>query len=65
MLFIKTNKAVIIRNYIILSLFVTIMGVGLTDTFKQPSRVGQQDRLDNYFRYINAGFVNAAQKLGR
>ena len=60
-----TNKAAIIRNYILLSLIVMILGVGLTDIFKNPGRVGQKDRIDNYVRCINAGFVAQTQKLGR
>ena len=60
-----TNKAAIVRNYILLSLVVMILGAGLTDIFKNPGRVGQKDRIDNYVRYINAGFVAQAQKLGR
>ncbi|MGP0128884.1 MAG: hypothetical protein ACTMUB_06345 [cyanobacterium endosymbiont of Rhopalodia musculus] len=65
MLSTSTNKAAIIRNYILLSLVVMILGVGLTDIFKNPGRVGQKDRIDNYVRYINAGFVAQTQKLGR
>lgn len=60
-----TNKAAIVRNYILLSLVVMILGAVLTDIFKNPGRVGQKDRIDNYVRYINAGFVAQAQKLGR
>ncbi|XTZ19383.1 MAG: hypothetical protein ACQZ3M_05970 [cyanobacterium endosymbiont of Rhopalodia fuxianensis] len=65
MLSTSTNKAAIIRNYIFLSLVVMILGVGLTDIFKNPSRVGQKDRIDNYVRYINAGFVAQTKKSGR
>lgn len=60
-----TNKAAIVRNYILLSLVVMILGAGLTDIFKNPGRVGQKERIDNYVRYINAGFVAQTQKLGR
>lgn len=60
-----TNKTAIIRNYVLLSLVVMILGVGLTDIFKNPGRVGQKDRIDNYVRYINAGLVAQTQKLGR
>ncbi|BAP17148.1 MAG: hypothetical protein KPI85_05510 [cyanobacterium endosymbiont of Epithemia adnata isolate EadnSB Bon19] len=65
MLSTSTNKAAMIRNYILLSLVVMILGVGLTDIFKNPGRVGQKDRIDNYVRYINAGFVAQTQKSGR
>ncbi len=65
MLSTSTSKAAIIRNYILLSLVVMILGAGLTDIFKNPGRVGQKDRIDNYVRYINAGFVAQTQKLGR
>ncbi|WP_267383318.1 hypothetical protein [Cyanobacterium sp. uoEpiScrs1] len=65
MLSTSTNKVTIIRNYIILSLVVMVLGVGLTDIFKNPGRIGQKDRINNYIRYVNAGFVAQTQKLGR
>ncbi len=65
MLSTPTNKAAIARNYILLSLAVMVIGAGLADIFKNPSRVGQKGRIENYVRYINAGFVAQAQKLGR
>lgn len=62
MLSTSTNKTAIIRNYILLSLVVMILGVALTDIFQNPGRVGQKDRIDNYVHYINAGFVAQTQK---
>lgn len=59
------NKIVIIRNYLILIGFITMLITGLGNIFENPDRVGQKDRLQNYSRYISAGFVNQAQKIGR
>lgn len=55
----------ILRNYLILIATVMGVGIGLTDVFQNPDRVGQKDRLSNYGRYISAGLVNQAQKIGR
>ncbi|GBF82324.1 hypothetical protein [Aphanothece sacrum] len=60
-----TDKNIIIRNYLILILTVMVLGAGLTDMFKSPDRMGQQDRLHNYGRYISVGLVNQARKIGR
>ncbi len=57
-----TNTATALRNYLILAATVMLMSVGLVDTFTNPSRVAQQDRLDNYGRYLSAGLVAYAQK---
>lgn len=54
-----------IRNYIILAATVMLVSSGLVDTFMSPSRSAQQNRLDNYGRYMSAGLVSYAQKLGR
>ncbi len=61
-----TNENItVIRNYIILTATVMFMSAGLVDTFVSPSRTAQQDRLDNYGRYVSAGLVAQAQKFGR
>lgn len=60
-----TNNTVIIRNYIILIATVTFAAMGLTDTFLAPTRVGQQDRLNNYGQVFSAGLVSYSQTLGR
>jgi hypothetical protein len=57
-----TDKTIFIRNYLILAFTVMVLGAGLADMFKSPDRVGQQDRLNNYGRYISVGLVNQAQK---
>ncbi|MEA5508932.1 hypothetical protein VB715_04070 [Crocosphaera sp. UHCC 0190] len=44
---------------------VTVVITGLGGLFDNPDRMGQKDRLNNYGRYISAGFVNQAQKIGR
>jgi high-affinity Fe2+/Pb2+ permease len=52
----------LIRNYIIVLASVMMVSVGLADLHNQPSRLAQQDRLDNYGRFISAGLVAQAQK---
>ncbi|MEM8778111.1 MAG: hypothetical protein AAGF26_04415 [Cyanobacteria bacterium P01_G01_bin.49] len=64
MLSTQTNTT-IIRNYIILATSVMVMSMGLVDTFNNPTRAGQQDRLDNYGRAVSVGMVAQAQKFGR
>lgn len=59
------DHTTVIRNYIILATTVMIASVGLTDTFMNPSRAGQQDRLNNYGQVVSAGLVSYSQKLGR
>ncbi|GBF80439.1 hypothetical protein [Aphanothece sacrum] len=61
----STNSTTIIRNYLILATTVMVISSGLVDTFNNPTRAGQQDRLDNYGRYVSAGLVAHAQTLGR
>ncbi|MEA5534893.1 hypothetical protein [Crocosphaera sp. XPORK-15E] len=65
MLSATSKKIIILRNYFILMAMVTVMITGLGDLFDNPDRMGQKDRLNNYGRYISAGFVNQAQKVGR
>lgn len=59
------DHTTVIRNYIVLATTVMIASVGLTDTFMNPSRAGQQDRLNNYGQVVSAGLVSYSQKLGR
>ena len=59
------DKITIVRNYLILMGLITVVITGLSHVFDNPDRVGQQDRLQNYGRYISAGFVNQAQKISR
>ena len=56
---------IILRNSLILLLSVMSISIGLTDTFTHPTRLGQQQRLDTYGRYINAGLVETLQRLIR
>ncbi len=49
----------------ILAITVMIMSSGLVESFYNPNRVSQQNRLDNYGRYISAGLVAQAKILGR
>ena len=61
-----TNEnTTVIRNYIILATTVIIASMGLTDSFMNPSRAAQQERIDNYGRVVSAGLVAYSQKLGR
>jgi hypothetical protein len=59
------TNSTLIRNYVILAASVMLMSVGLSDLFNSPSRIAQQDRLDNYSYCISAGLVQYAQTLGR
>ena len=59
------ENVIVIRNYIILAATVMIMSSGLVDSFLSPFRAAQQDRLDNYGRYVSAGLVAQAQKFSR
>ncbi|MEM8777766.1 MAG: hypothetical protein AAGF26_02605 [Cyanobacteria bacterium P01_G01_bin.49] len=65
MLSANPNKIIIIRNYLILMGLITIVIAGLSNVFDNPDRVGQKDRIENFGRYITAGFINQAQKIGR
>ena len=58
------ENVIVIRNYIILAATVMMMSSGLVDTFISPFRTAQQERLDNYGRYVSAGLVAQAQKFG-
>ncbi|ACB51562.1 hypothetical protein cce_2212 [Crocosphaera subtropica ATCC 51142] len=60
-----TNNTVILRNYIILTATVMFTAMGLTDTFLAPTRVGQQDRINNFGQVVSAGLVSYSQTLGR
>lgn len=59
------ENIIFIRNYIILAATIMMMSSGLVDTFVSPFRTAQQERLDNYRRYMSAGLVVQAQKFGR
>ncbi|MEA5537280.1 hypothetical protein [Crocosphaera sp. XPORK-15E] len=55
----------ILRNYLILALFVMFISLGLTDIFTNPNRLKQQQHLDYYGRYFSAGLVNKLPTLFR
>ena len=57
------ENMIVIRNYIILAATIMMMSSGLVDTFVSPFRAAQQERLDNYRRYMSAGLVVYAQKF--
>ena len=57
-----TQNNQVIRNYVIALVSVMLLSMGLADVYDQPSRVAQQDRLDNYGRFISAGLVSHAKK---
>jgi hypothetical protein len=61
MLLAKQDQQVI-RNYAISLTCVMLVSVGVADLFKSPVRVAQQNRLDNYGRYVGVGIVSFAQK---
>ncbi|MCU0537500.1 MAG: hypothetical protein MUD14_26730 [Hydrococcus sp. Prado102] len=52
-----------IRNYAIAIVSVTMMSVALTDLYNQPSRIGQQNKLDSFSRVVSAGLVSQSQKV--
>ncbi|NJK50196.1 hypothetical protein HC931_20500 [Candidatus Gracilibacteria bacterium] len=55
----------LIRNYLIVLSSVTLLGIGLADICNCPSRIAQQDRLDNYGRYIDVGVASYVQRTVR
>lgn len=59
----NNQNALAIRNYLVVLGSVMFLGMGLADTYNQPSRVAQQNRLDNYGRFIGVGLVAYSQKV--
>ena len=57
-----TQNYQLIRNNILALVSVMLLSMGLADVYNHPSRVAQQDRLDNYGRFISAGLVSHAKK---
>jgi hypothetical protein len=51
----------IIRNYAIALVSVIMMSFTFADLYNQPSRMAQQNRLDNYSRFLSAGMVTKFQ----
>lgn len=56
-----TDNNLVIRNYIIALVSVMMMSFTLADIYNNPARVAQQQRLDNYSRFLSAGIVNKVQ----
>lgn len=56
-----TQNTQIIRNYLIAAVSVMLMSTVVADLFNNPARYAQQDKLDNYGRYISAGLVSYAK----
>ncbi|MGK7933645.1 MAG: hypothetical protein AB4041_19740 [Microcystaceae cyanobacterium] len=62
----NTNTATTaIRNYCLLAATVILVTMGLTDTFNNPYRVAQQEKLDHYGQYVGVGLVAFSQKALR
>ena len=59
------NNTATLRNYAIIAATIIFTCSGLTDVFFNPSRNGQQNRIDTYSNVISAGLVSQAQTLGR
>lgn len=65
MLSTDTERIIIFRNYLILMGTLAMLITGLGGMFKNPDRLGQKDRLENYGRFVSGVVVNQAQKIGR
>ncbi len=61
MLSTTSDTTTLIRNYLITLTSVMLLSAGVADMFNNPARIAQQDRLDNYGRFISAGLVNQAK----
>jgi hypothetical protein len=59
----KSQNAIAIRNYLLALGSVVFLGMGLADTYNQPSRAAQQYRLDNYGRFVGIGLITYSQKV--
>ncbi len=60
-----TATPTVIRNYCLLAVTVIFMSLGMTQTFQNPYRVAQQDKLDSYGQYVGVGLVAYSQKVLR
>ena len=65
MLSTNNQKTVILRNYLILMGTLAMLIIGLGDLFENPDRLGQQDRLENYGRFVSGVVVNQSKKIRR
>ncbi len=65
MLSTDTKKTIIFRNYLILMGTLAMLITGLGGLFENPDRLGQQDRLENYGRFVSGVVVNQANKIRR
>jgi hypothetical protein len=64
-MFTTSHPNTALRNYLLLTAVVVITSLGISDIFTSPSRVAQQDRLDNYGQYVGVGLVATAQSFVR
>jgi hypothetical protein len=60
-----TTATTVIRNYCLLAATVAVMSLGMTNTFNNPHRIAQQDKIDNYGQYVGVGLVAFSQKALR
>jgi hypothetical protein len=65
MLAATTHTTTALRNYALIAAAIIFIGSGLTDTFFNPNRAAQQDRIDSFSSVISAGLVAQANNLGR
>ncbi|MEL4896278.1 hypothetical protein [Crocosphaera sp. Alani8] len=65
MLSTDTKKTAIFRNYLIIMGTLATLITGLGGLFENPDRLGQQDRLDNYGRFVSGVVVNQARRIRR
>jgi hypothetical protein len=54
------QNTIAIRNYCIALGSVILLSTSLADLYHQPSRAAQQDKLDNFGRFVSAGLVSKA-----
>jgi hypothetical protein len=61
----NTTTTTVIRNYCVLAATVVLMSLGMTQTFNNPNRIAQQDKIDSYGQYVGVGLVAFSQKALR
>ena len=65
MLATASHNTAALRNYAAIAAAIIVTCSGLTDIFFNPSRSGQQDRIDTFSNVISAGLVSQARTLGQ
>ena len=56
-----TQNNTTIRNYLVAAVSIIMLSAGVSDLFQNPSRLAQQDKIDQYSRAISAGLVSHAK----